>query len=90
MPAITILIAPIRLRSIYTNYTYIPMINRPSNRRALCLTTITTAAGTILPPKSTLAAPPAVPPLTPTTPPAAITIYEVDNYLGTTPKGRLF
>jgi hypothetical protein len=58
MPAITILIA---LRSIYTDRTYTPTINRPSNRRALCLTTITTAAGTVLPPKSTFAALPAVP-----------------------------
>jgi hypothetical protein len=59
MPAITILIAPIRLRSIYADRTYTPTINRPSDRRALCLTTITTAAGTVLLPESTLAALPA-------------------------------
>ena len=33
-----------------------PTINRPTNRQALCLTTITTAAGTVLPPKQTFAA----------------------------------
>jgi hypothetical protein len=61
MPAITILIAPICLQSIDTNRTYTPMINRPSNRRALYLTTITTAAGTVLLPEWTFAALPTVP-----------------------------
>ena len=28
-----------------------PMINQPTNRQALCLTTITTATGTVLPSK---------------------------------------
>ena len=28
-----------------------PTINRPTDRQALCLTTITTAAGTVLPPE---------------------------------------
>ena len=58
MPAIIILIA---LQSIYTNYTYTPTINRPSNRRALYLTTITTTTSTILPPELTFTALPAVP-----------------------------
>jgi hypothetical protein len=30
---------------------YTPTINRPTDRQALCLTTITTAAGTVLLPK---------------------------------------
>ena len=33
-----------------------PMINRPTDRQALCLTTITTAAGTVLPPEQAVAA----------------------------------
>ena len=33
-----------------------PTINRPTDRQALCLTTITTAAGTVLPPEQTFAA----------------------------------
>ena len=33
-----------------------PTINRPTDRQALCLTTITTAAGTVLPPEQTPAA----------------------------------
>ena len=33
-----------------------PTINRPTDRQALCLTTITTAAGTVLPPEQTSAA----------------------------------
>ena len=37
----------------------IPTINRPTDRQALCLTTITTAAGTVLPPKQTFAVLPA-------------------------------
>ena len=32
-----------------------PTINRPTDRQALCLTTITTAAGTVLPPGQTAA-----------------------------------
>ena len=32
-----------------------PTINRPTGRQALCLTTITTAAGTVLPPGQTAA-----------------------------------
>ena len=36
-----------------------PTINQPTDRQALCLTTITTAAGTVLPPEQTLAALPA-------------------------------
>ena len=38
------------------NHAYTPTINRPTNRQALYLTIITTAAGTILPPKQTFAA----------------------------------
>ena len=33
-----------------------PTINRPTDRQALCLTTITTAAGTVLPPEQAFAA----------------------------------
>jgi len=33
------------------NYAYTPTINQPTGRQALYLTTITTAASTILPPK---------------------------------------
>ena len=36
-----------------------PIINQPTDRQALCLTTITTAAGTVLPPEQTVAATPA-------------------------------
>ena len=32
------------------------IINRPTDRQALCLTTITTAAGTVLPPEQTFTA----------------------------------
>jgi hypothetical protein len=35
---------------------YTPTINQPTNRQALYLTTITTAAGTVLPPKQAFAA----------------------------------
>ena len=37
------------------NSAYTPTINRPIDRQALCLTTITTAAGTVLPPGQTAA-----------------------------------
>ena len=37
----------------------IPIINRLTDRQALYLTTITTAAGTVLPPKQTFAVLPA-------------------------------
>jgi hypothetical protein len=48
-PAITILIA--NTPAIYqsNDRAYMPTINRPTDRQALCLTTVTTAAGTILP-----------------------------------------
>ncbi len=49
MPAITILIANTPAAYQSNNRAYMPTINRPTDRRALCLTTITTAAGTILP-----------------------------------------
>jgi hypothetical protein len=38
------------------NRAYTPTINRPTNRQALYLTTITTAASTILPPEQTFTA----------------------------------
>ena len=38
------------------NRAYMPMINRPTNRQTLYLTTIITAANTVLPPKQTFAA----------------------------------
>ena len=58
---------PIRLRTdnnradmqtIYrpTNCACTPTINRPTDRQVLYLTTITTAAGTVLPPKQAFAA----------------------------------
>jgi hypothetical protein len=56
MPAITILIALIRLRSTDKNdRAYTPTINRPTGRQALYLTTIITIAGTVLPPRQTAA-----------------------------------
>ena len=43
--------------AITTNdHAYTPTINRPTDRQALYLTTITTAAGTVLPPKQAVAA----------------------------------
>jgi len=47
-----------------------------------------TALPTVLQP--TTAAPPAVPLLTPAAPPTAVTVYKMDRYWRTTPKGRLF
>ena len=38
------------------NHAYTPTINRPTDRQALYLTTITTAAGTVLPPEQDFAA----------------------------------
>ena len=43
------------------NRAYTPMINRPINRQALYLTTITTAASTVLPPRLLLLPPIAKP-----------------------------
>ena len=37
------------------DHAYTPTISRPTGRQALCLTTITTAAGTVLPPGQTAA-----------------------------------
>ena len=92
MPAITILIAPICLRSINTDRAYTPAIYRLTDRRALCSTTIITVAGTVLPPGQTAATPAADSDLTAavlpaayrylTAPPAVITVYKVDKYLG--------
>ena len=45
MPAITI-----------NGCAYTPTINQPTDRQALCLTTITTAASTVLPPEQAFAA----------------------------------
>ena len=67
MLAITILIAPLRLQYDQmiapthllsqpdNDRACTPTINRPTGRQALCLTTITTAAGTVLPPGQTAA-----------------------------------
>ena len=41
---------------IINNCTYIAIINQLINRQTLYLTTITTATGTVLPPKQTFAA----------------------------------
>ena len=48
---------------IINNRTYTPTSNQPTNRQALYLTTITTTASTVLPPKQTFMFPPAAKPI---------------------------
>ena len=48
---------------IINNRAYTPTINQPTDRQALYLTTITTAASTVLPPKQTFMLPPAAKPI---------------------------